>query len=90
VKLVVNRYDKHVGLGRDVIGTALHTDIYCFLPSDYEALQKSLMEGKQIAPASNLGKALAGLADRLAGREELAKKSSSLSSLKSLFSRTSS
>jgi pilus assembly protein CpaE len=90
VKLVVNRYDKHVGLGRDVIATALHTDIYCFLPSDYEALQKSLMEGKQIPPASTLGKSLAGLADRLAGREETAKKSSSLASLKSLFSRTSS
>jgi pilus assembly protein CpaE len=90
VKLIVNRYDKHVGLGRDVIGTALHTDIYYILPSDYEALQKSLMEGKQIPPASNLGKAMIGLADRLAGREEGAKKSSSLASLKSLFSRTSS
>ena len=90
VKIVVNRYDKHVGLGRDVIATALHSDIYCFLPSDYEALQKSLMEGKQIPTASNLGKALTGLADRLAGREETAKKSSSLASLKSLFSRTSS
>jgi pilus assembly protein CpaE len=90
VKLVVNRYDKHIGLGRDVIATALHTDIYCFLPSDYEALQKSLMEGKQIPSASNLGKSLTGLADRLAGREEAAKKSSSLASLRSLFSRTSS
>ncbi|HME05825.1 MAG TPA: AAA family ATPase [Bryobacteraceae bacterium] len=90
VKLIVNRYDKHVGLGRDVIGTALHTEIYCFLPSDYEALQKSLMEGKQIPPASHLGKSLAALADRLAGREESAKKSSSLASLRSLFSRTSS
>jgi hypothetical protein len=48
------------------------------------------MEGKQIPPASTLGKSLAGLADRLAGREETAKKSSSLASLKSLFSRTSS
>jgi len=90
VKLVVNRYDKHVGLGRDVIATALHTDIYCFLPSDYEALQRSLMEGKQIPASTTLGKAMSGLADRLAGREETAKKSSSLASLKSLFSRTSS
>jgi len=90
VKLVVNRYDKHVGLGRDVIATALHSDIYYFLPSDYEGLQRSLMEGKQIPASSNLGKAMSGLADRLAGREETAKKSSSLASLKSLFSRTSS
>lgn len=90
IKLVVNRYDKHVGLGRDVIATALHTEIYCFLPSDYEALQKSLMEGKQIPTTSTLGKALKELADRLAGHEETAKKSSSLASLRSLFSRTSS
>ena len=90
VRLIVNRYDRHVGLNRDVIGSALHTDVYYLLPSDYEAVQKSLMEGKPIPPTSSFGKSLIGLADRLAGREESAKKNSSISGLLSLFSRTSS
>jgi pilus assembly protein CpaE len=90
VRLLVNRYDRHMGLSREVISTALHMDIDYLLPSDYESIQKSLMEGKPIPPASSFGKALIGLSDKLAGREESAKKGSSLSSLRSLFSRTSS
>ena len=90
VRLVVNRYDRHMGLSRDVISTALHMDIDYLLPSDYESIQKSLMEGKPIPPSSSFGKALIGLSDKLAGREESAKKGSSLSGLRSLFSRTSS
>jgi pilus assembly protein CpaE len=88
VKLVVNRYDRHVGLSRDVIGTALQTDIYYLLPSDYDAIQKALMEGKTIPSSSDFGKGVIGLTDRLAGREEGAKKGSSMGSLFSLFSRT--
>lgn len=90
VKLIVNRYDRHMGLSRDVIGTALHTEPYYILPSDYDAIQKSMMEGKPIPPSSSFGKSLIGLADCLAGREESAKKGSSLSALRALFSRTSS
>jgi pilus assembly protein CpaE len=90
VRLIVNRYDPRMGLSRETIGTALHTDIYAILPSDFDAVQKSLLEGKPIPPASSFGKGLIGLSDRLAGREESAKKGSSLSGLLSLFSRTSS
>lgn len=90
-RVVVNRYDKEVGLTREVIGTALHTDIFHVVPSDYEAVQKALLEGKAIPANSSLGKSLTTLGDRLAGREkEPAKKPSSLGSLLSLFSRTSS
>jgi pilus assembly protein CpaE len=89
IRLIVNRYDKQVGLGKDVIGTALHTEVYYFIPSDYDAVQKALMEGKPIPPSSTFGKNMIGLADRLAGREETAKKGSSLAGLLSLFSRTS-
>ena len=46
MRLVVNRYHRDVGLSREVIGTALHTEVFDILPSDYEAVQKSLMEGK--------------------------------------------
>jgi pilus assembly protein CpaE len=90
VRLIVNRYDRHVGLSKDVIGTALHTEIYHIMPSDYEAIQKSLMEGKPLAPTTNFGKSVAGLVERLAGTSEPARKSSSLSGLLNLFSRTSS
>jgi pilus assembly protein CpaE len=91
IRLIVNRYDRHVGLSKDVIGTALHADIFHILPTDYEAVQKALMEGKPLPSNSNFGKSVAGLVDRLVGGAEPAtKKGSSLSGLLSLFSRTSS
>ncbi len=91
IKVVVNRYDKDVGLSRDVIGTALQTDIYHVIPSDYESVQKSLLEGKPVPPATSLGKSFTQIGDRLTGKKkEPAKSGSSLSSLLSLFSRTSS
>ena len=92
IRLIVNRYDRHVGLSKDVIGTALHADIFHILPTDYEAIQKALMEGKPLPANSTFGKGVAGLVDRLVGGAEPAagKKSNSLSGLLSLFSRTSS
>src|SRR5580704_3791216 len=89
LRLIVNRYDRHTGLSKDVIGTALHTDIFHIMPNDYEAIQKSLMEGKPLGPATSFGKSVIGLVDRLAGASEPQKKNSSLSGLLSLFSRTS-
>ena len=92
IRLIVNRYDRHVGLSKDVIGTALHADIFHILPTDYEAIQKALMEGKPLPANSSFGKGVAGLVDRLVGGAEPAsanKKSSSLSGLLNLFSRTS-
>jgi pilus assembly protein CpaE len=92
IRLIVNRYDRHVGLSKDVIGTALHADIFHILPTDYEAIQKALMEGKPLPATSSFGKGVAALVDRLIGGAEPAsnKKSSSLSGLLNLFSRTSS
>jgi len=91
IRLIVNRYDRHVGLSKDVIGTALHADIFHILPTDYEAIQKALMEGKPLPANTNFGKGVAGLVDRLVGgAEPAAKKGNSLSGLLSLFSRTSS
>jgi pilus assembly protein CpaE len=70
IRLVINRYNREVGLSREMIETALHTDIFHLIPSDYEAVQKALIEGKQIPPGSSFGKSLIALADRLAGRDE--------------------
>src|ERR1700733_4027541 len=77
IRLIVNRYDRHVGLSKDVIGTALHADIFHILPTDYEAIQKALMEGKPLPPSTNFGKGVAGLVDRLLGGAEPANKKSS-------------
>lgn len=90
-RLVVNRYNRDVGLSMEVISTALNSDVYHVIPSDFEAIQRGLMEGKPIAPNSAVGKGMAHLGDRLAGREETERKSSStLSGLLSLFSRANS
>ena len=47
------------------------------------------MEGKSIPASSSLGKGLSRLADRMAGREDPARKGSSFAGLFSLFTRTS-
>ena len=56
IRLMVNRYHRDVGLSREVIGTALHTEVFDILPSDYEAVQKSLMEGKPAPSNTTFGK----------------------------------
>ena len=89
VRLVVNRYHRDVGLSREVIGTALHTEVFDSLPSDYEAVQNALMEGKPIPSGTPFGKGIVQLADRLGGRSEGMKKPSSLGGLFGLFSKTS-
>jgi pilus assembly protein CpaE len=88
VRLLVNRYQRDVGLNRDVIGTALHIEVFESLPSDYEAIQKSLMEGKPVPPSTPLGKSFTELADRLSGKSGAQKKSSALGGLFGLFSKT--
>src|SRR5579885_3453213 len=88
IRLLVNRYYRDVGLSREVIGTALHTEVFDILPSDYEAVQKSLMEGKPAPSSTVFGKGIMQLADRLGGRTEAAKKSAPLGGLLNLFSRT--
>ena len=88
IRLLVNRYLRDVGLSREVIGTALHTEVFDILPSDYEAVQRSLMEGKPAASNTVFGKGVMQLADRLGGRTETVKKSTSLGGLLGLFSKT--
>jgi pilus assembly protein CpaE len=66
-RLVVNRYQRDVGLNRDVIGTALHTEVFETIPSDYEAVQAALMEGKPVPPTTAFGKGVAQLVQRIGG-----------------------
>jgi pilus assembly protein CpaE len=67
IRLVVNRYHPDVGLSQEAIETALHIDVHHVIPSDYEAVQKALVEGKPVAPNSSFGKSLIALADRVSG-----------------------
>jgi pilus assembly protein CpaE len=91
IRLLVNRYQREVGLSREVIGTALHTEVFDAIPSDYEAVQKALMEGKPVPANSAFGKSLTQVVERLGvrgGRSGTEKKGSSLSGLLGLFSKT--
>jgi len=72
VRLVVNRYSRDVGLSTEAISTALHTDVFAVIPSDYEAVQKALVEGKPVNSNSAFGKHLSKLARRLSGKDEAA------------------
>ena len=64
-RLVINRYSSDAGLNREAIETALGQKIYQTVPSDYESVQRALVDGKHIAPASGFGKSLIALADQL-------------------------
>ena len=94
IRLVVNRYNRDVGLSKEVIETALHEEVFHVLPSDYDSVQRALIDGKPIPASSALGKAIVQMGERLEQKDPApAKKSSGSSSwggLLSLFSRTSS
>jgi pilus assembly protein CpaE len=81
IRLIINRYSNQVGLDREAIQTALQLEVFETLPSDYEAIQRSLMEGKHAPPASQFGKAITALARRLAGEEPAEKKSTGFGGL---------
>jgi pilus assembly protein CpaE len=93
IRLVVNRYNPDVGLNQDAIETALRSKVFRVIPSDYESVQRALMEGKPISPGSGFGKSLAALAEQLfeppanATGDEPKKKSGWTSIFSSLISR---
>jgi len=89
IRLVVNRYRRDVGVSLEVIGTALHTEVFETLPSDYDAVQKALLDGKPIPASTPFGKGMVEMVDRLGGKSQPGKKGSSLSGLLGLFSKTS-
>jgi len=91
IRLLVNRYQREIGLSREVIGTALHTEVFDAIPSDYESVQKALMEGKPVPANTAFGKALTQVVERLGARpgESEKKDRGSLGGLFGLFSKTS-
>jgi pilus assembly protein CpaE len=92
IKLIVNRYAREIGLSKEVIATALNTEVFATIPSDFDAVQKGLMEGKGVPASTPVGKAFQQMGDQLIGPSASGgggKKSgtSTLSGLFSLFSR---
>jgi pilus assembly protein CpaE len=88
IRLVLNRYSREIGLSEDAVQTALKIDVFHVIPSDYEAVQRSLMEGKPLAANSSIGKSLVALAENLGGKDDHPARASSLGGLFSLFSRS--
>jgi pilus assembly protein CpaE len=85
IKLIVNRYNTEIGLSSEAIETALDLKVFQRLPSDYESVQKALMEGKSIPPGTKVGKSIAELAQKLTGRTNTVKKHSLFAGLFSVF-----
>ncbi len=69
ISVIVNRYHEDIGLSSDMIGTALHTDVFHLIPSDYEGVQRALVDGKPIPSSTPVGKALMKLAGKLTGMQ---------------------
>jgi pilus assembly protein CpaE len=91
LRLIINRFDKQIGLTKEVVASALHTDVLHTIPSDYETMQKALIDGKPIPHNSALGKTFAALGEKLAGREKVrAPRVAPFGSLLALLGRTSS
>ncbi len=85
IKLVVNRYNTEIGLSSEAIEAALDLKVFQLLPSDFESVQKALMEGKTVPPGTKVGKAVAELAEKLTGRRGTPKKHSLFGGLFSAF-----
>lgn len=79
VKLIVNRYNIDLGLDQTAIEAALHMPVFQFLPSDYEGVQKAMMQGKTAPGGSKVGKGIAALAEALTGQMAERKKQSMFS-----------
>lgn len=68
LKLVINRFNKEVGLTKEMIEMALHTDVYHLVPSDYETVQRALLDGKVIPTSTAFGKSALALSQALLGK----------------------
>lgn len=86
VRLVVNRFNRDVGLSQEMIEMALRTEVFQLIPSDYVSLQRSLLEGKPVQTATVFGKSLAALCEKLIGKQHAPKKKKSAPGLSGLFS----
>lgn len=96
IHLVINRFNREVGLTKEMIETALQSEIYQLIPSDYESVQRALLDGKPISATTPVGKQIADIARRITGhnpdhaakKSEKSRSTGALSGLFGLFSRS--
>lgn len=90
VKLIVNRYNREIGLSSDAIGSVLEAEVFHIIPSDYDTLQKAILEGKPTPANSTFGKSMHQLAEKLvaAGRQTPLVRAQSSLGVFSMFSRS--
>jgi pilus assembly protein CpaE len=87
VRLVLRRWRHESGLEQEEIESALGVPIYHVLPSDPQAIEDALLEGRPVSPGSPYGKSLAELASRVFQRDTGKAKRPPVKGLLSLFSR---
>jgi len=83
-RVVVNRFSKDFGLGQEVIEAALHTEVYHTIPSDYETVNRSLVEGSAIPTTTAVGRSIQSLVEKLTGKT-IRSESPKTTSLANLF-----
>jgi len=69
IHLVINRFNRDVGLTKEMIETALQSDIYQLINSDYEGVQRALLDGKPIQDSTSIGKQIAQMAARILDKD---------------------
>ena len=69
VRIVANRFGRDFGLDVATLQQTLHRNVLATLPADYEAVQRSLIEGKPAVSTSAFGKSVNILADVLRGQK---------------------
>ncbi|PYT32784.1 MAG: hypothetical protein DMG57_00730 [Acidobacteria bacterium] len=85
IRLVVNGYTTDVGLDEQAISAALDLKVFQLLLSDFEAVQKSLMESKPVPAGTQVGRSISELAENLTGRKRAPKRHSLFGGLFSMF-----
>ncbi len=81
INLVINRYNDSVGLTQDMIEMALTSEVRQLIPSDYESVQRALLDGKQVPSATSFGKSMTALAESVFGKDEPSQKKSTFSGM---------
>ena len=78
-RMVVNRISKRDGIGVADMEKLFNCPVYSSIPNDYFSLHRVITLGQPLSGDGELGKAIDGLAQRLAGQHEAARKKSAAS-----------
>jgi pilus assembly protein CpaE len=76
-RMVVNRVGKRDGIGIADMEKLFNCPVYSSVPNDYFSLHRVITLGQPLSGDGELGKAIDGLAQKLAGQHEAAKKKAS-------------